>query len=183
MPEAEAQPAQPSSLKFGTSGLRGLVADLEGQPARDWTAAFLAHLEASGEPARRLLVGRDLRASSPLIAQDCMAAAANKGWQPVNCGTLPTPALALLAGEEKAPAVMVTGSHIPDNRNGLKFYAAAGEITKADEAGILSAWQAGAGGQGRGRAWPLPQPLRQLLRPQGACRPADRRLPAEFGGA
>jgi phosphomannomutase len=31
---------------------------------------------------------------------------------------------------------MVTGSHIPDDRNGIKFYRPAGEILKADEAGI-----------------------------------------------
>ncbi|ATU93995.1 phosphomannomutase [Phyllobacterium zundukense] len=38
----------------------------------------------------------------------------------------------------KAPAIMVTGSHIPADRNGLKFYRPDGEIDKADEAGILS---------------------------------------------
>jgi phosphomannomutase len=36
------------------------------------------------------------------------------------------------------PAVMVTGSHIPEDRNGLKFYTPRGEIEKADEAGILA---------------------------------------------
>lgn len=36
-------------------------------------------------------------------------------------------------------AVMVTGSHIPEDRNGLKFYGPDGEITKTDEAAILSA--------------------------------------------
>jgi phosphomannomutase len=34
---------------------------------------------------------------------------------------------------------MVTGSHIPADRNGLKFYSPAGEIDKEDEAGILAA--------------------------------------------
>jgi len=32
--------------------------------------------------------------------------------------------------------VMVTGSHIPADRNGMKFTTASGEITKADEAGM-----------------------------------------------
>jgi phosphomannomutase len=35
------------------------------------------------------------------------------------------------------PAIMVTGSHIPEDRNGLKFYRAGGEIDKSDEAGIM----------------------------------------------
>jgi phosphomannomutase len=37
------------------------------------------------------------------------------------------------------PAIMVTGSHIPADRNGLKFYTPLGEITKDDEAGINAA--------------------------------------------
>ena len=129
-----------SSLKFGTSGLRGLVTELLGEPAALWTAAFLRYLENSTpKGARTLYIGRDLRSSSPAIAGDCAAAAANRGWLVVDCGALPTPALALAAREAGAPAVMVTGSHIPDDRNGLKFYTEAGEITKDDEAGILAA--------------------------------------------
>jgi phosphomannomutase len=31
---------------------------------------------------------------------------------------------------------MVTGSHIPDDRNGIKFNTSKGEITKLDEQGI-----------------------------------------------
>jgi phosphomannomutase len=34
---------------------------------------------------------------------------------------------------------MITGSHIPADRNGLKFYTTAGEISKGDEASILAA--------------------------------------------
>lgn len=34
---------------------------------------------------------------------------------------------------------MITGSHIPADRNGLKFYTPSGEITKAHEADILAA--------------------------------------------
>src|SRR5690606_20281414 len=56
----------------------------------------------------------------------------------IDCGELPTPALALEAMRRQAPAIMVTGSHIPAHRNGLKFYRADGEIDKADEAGILA---------------------------------------------
>ena len=58
----------------------------------------------------------------------------------VGCGVVPTPALALEAARRGAAAVMVTGSHIPFDRNGLKFYRPGGEeIGKGDEAGILAA--------------------------------------------
>lgn len=125
-----------SSLKFGTSGLRGLAADLEGQAARRHVTAFLRHLGAEG--AGRVYLGRDYRASSPAIMRDCAVAVAAEGLEPVDCGALPTPALALHAMAAGCPAIMVTGSHIPADRNGLKFYRPDCEIGKADEAGILA---------------------------------------------
>ncbi|KHJ54119.1 phosphomannomutase [Aureimonas altamirensis] len=129
-----------SSLKFGTSGLRGLVSDLQGQPARRWAAAFLTHLERIDESGdRTVLIGQDLRSSSPAIARDCADAAVALGWTAIDCGALPTPALALAAIRRGAAAIMVTGSHIPDDRNGLKFYRRDGEITKEDEVAIRKA--------------------------------------------
>lgn len=128
------------TLKFGTSGVRGLVVDLEGQPARRYVAAFLKHLQDSGQMAGgRVLVGYDLRPSSPAIARDCLAAIAASGFEPVDCGAVPTPALALQAMATGSAAVMITGSHIPADRNGLKFYKPAGEISKEDEIGIVTA--------------------------------------------
>jgi len=128
-----------SSLKFGTSGLRGLVVDLVGGPSFAYAQAFF-HALAAGHPGdRTVVIGRDLRASSPEIAATVAEAAAASGFAAVDCGALPTPALALEAMRRGACAVMVTGSHIPEDRNGLKFYRAEGEITKADESAILSA--------------------------------------------
>lgn len=83
-----------------------------------------------------MLIGRDFRPSSPAIAMTCAGALAAEGLVPVDCGTLPTPALALKAIGERAPALMVTGSHIPADRNGIKFYRPDGEIDKDDEVAI-----------------------------------------------
>ena len=126
-----------TSLKFGTSGLRGLVSDLVGGPSYAYAAAFLRVVAAAGA-SRTVAIGRDLRDSSPGIAATVASAAAAIGFEAIDCGALPTPALALEATRRGACAVMVTGSHIPQNRNGLKFYRADGEITKADEAAILA---------------------------------------------
>jgi phosphomannomutase len=129
-----------NSLKFGTSGLRGLAAELEGQEARRYTAAFLRHVASFGQSGGgKVFLGQDFRPSSPAIARDCAAAIAPAGLTPVDCGTIPTPALALHAMAAGCAAIMVTGSHIPSDRNGLKFYLPGGEISKADEAGILEA--------------------------------------------
>ncbi|WP_404406742.1 phosphomannomutase [Pelagibacterium halotolerans] len=130
-----------SSLKFGTSGLRGLAEELNGLPAYAWSRAFLDVLATRGdiETGKPVLIGQDLRRSSPDIAALCYAAIADSGLKPVDCGALPTPALAAFAMAQNAPAIMVTGSHIPDDRNGLKFYRADGEIDKRDEAAIVAA--------------------------------------------
>lgn len=121
------------SLKFGTSGLRGLAVDFTDDSVRLWTRRFLALSRPGG-----LLVGRDLRASSPQIADAVLAASAEAGVAACDCGVLPTPALALEAIRLGHAAIMVTGSHIPADRNGLKFYTASGELTKAEEAQLVA---------------------------------------------
>lgn len=127
-------------MEFGTSGLRGLVADMDDASCRRWTSAFLDHLARNpGASVGEVLVARDLRPSSPRIAAACLGAIADAGLRAVDCGAVPTPALALEAMRRGAAAVMVTGSHIPFDRNGIKFYRPEGEITKADEAGIRAA--------------------------------------------
>ncbi len=133
-------------LVFGTSGLRGPVSALNGPPAFTWTFAFLANLMGRGALRRGecVFLGRDLRASSPDIARYVIGAIEHAGLTAIDCGELPTPALAFHASRHGAPAIMVTGSHIPEDRNGLKFYKADGEINKGDEAAIVCRHDQGA---------------------------------------
>jgi phosphomannomutase len=128
------------AAKFGTSGLRGLVGELTDGTASAHARAFARHL-VSKDMAQRgsaIYIGRDMRASSPELVRQCAAAVSAEGLVPVDCGVVPTPALALHAMERGASALMVTGSHIPDDRNGVKFYRPDGEIDKTDEAAISS---------------------------------------------
>ncbi|OJU98416.1 MAG: phosphomannomutase [Shinella sp. 65-6] len=129
------------SLKFGTSGLRGLSVDLEGPASALYATAFARHLLSAGlaQPGDEILIGRDFRASSPAISAIAIAALRKAGLAPRDCGELPTPAVALLGLRRKAACLMVTGSHIPADRNGIKFYRPDGEIDKADEAAITAA--------------------------------------------
>jgi phosphomannomutase len=123
------------SPKFGTSGLRGLVTELTPELVGAHIRAFVRACPMG----TGLWVGRDLRASSPDLAAVVIAAARGMGLAVVDCGAVPTPALALASMQAGAAAVMVTGSHIPADRNGLKFYLPDGEIAKSDEAAILAA--------------------------------------------
>ena len=120
-------------VHFGTSGARGPVSALSDDLCFAFTAAFLQTIFTAGG---RVALAMDLRPSSPMIAAACAAAIEDAGCVVDFCAAIATPALAWYAQEQRIPAIMVTGSHIPFDRNGIKFYRADGEITKADEAAI-----------------------------------------------
>jgi phosphomannomutase len=128
----------PEELTFGTSGLRGLVADMTDLECYINVRGFLDFLR-SGESAsdnKIVYLAGDLRHSTPRILQSVFKAIEDSGHQPIYCGLIPTPAVAYYALEQGSPCIMVTGSHIPDDRNGIKFYKQSGEVLKEDELGI-----------------------------------------------
>jgi phosphomannomutase len=127
-----------SGVAFGTSGARGLVSAMTDRVCYGYTIGFLRYLSEIGEFAAgcEVALAGDLRSSTPRILCACAQAIRDAGGLPVFCGHVPTPALAYYAFQRRAPSLMVTGSHIPDDRNGIKFHRAAGEVLKADEAGI-----------------------------------------------
>lgn len=130
-----AQVIAQSGIAFGTSGARGLVTDFTPQAC---IAFALAFMQSQGK-VERIAIAIDNRPSSPDIAQACITAAEHYGAKVDYYGVVPTPALAVTSIADNIPAIMVTGSHIPFDRNGLKFYRADGEISKADEQSILNA--------------------------------------------
>jgi phosphomannomutase len=81
----------------------------------------------------------DLRPSSTRIAAACAAAIEYAGFKVNFCGAIPTPALAFYAQQQGIPGMMITGSHIPFDRNDIKFYGPNGEITKQDELNVSQA--------------------------------------------
>lgn len=127
-----------SGVAFGTSGARGLVTAMTDQVCYAYTAGFLQFLIEDGawSAGGRVALAGDLRPSTPRILAACAQAVRDLGGEPVFCGFMPTPALAHWAFAQGVPSLMVTGSHIPDDRNGIKFYRPRGEILKDDEPGI-----------------------------------------------
>ena len=125
-------------VAFGTSGARGLVVDFTPEVCAAFAHAFIAVMQREfAVPQMALAI--DNRPSSSAMAQACAAAMLQAGVEPVYYGVVPTPALAYKAMQDQMPCIMVTGSHIPFDRNGLKFYRPDGEITKGDEQAILTA--------------------------------------------
>lgn len=127
-----------SGVSFGTSGARGLASAMTDKVCWTYTKAFIQHILSKDPATNTIAIGGDLRPSTARIMAACAHAAQHAGWTVVNCGYLPSPALAFYGLEKAIPSMMVTGSHIPDDRNGIKFNTATGEITKEDEIGIRS---------------------------------------------
>ncbi len=125
-----------SGVKFGTSGARGLAVEMTDQVCYTYTKGFLQYLEEDGELKKKgepVAIAGDLRPSTGRIMAAVAKAASDMGYMPVNCGRVPSPAVALYGLENNGPAIMVTGSHIPADRNGIKFNKCSGEILKYDE--------------------------------------------------
>jgi phosphomannomutase len=127
-----------SNIAFGTSGARGLVSDFNHDVCAAFTHAFISVMQASSE-LTQLALAIDNRPSSYTMAMACAQAAKQAHIEVIFYGVVPTPALAYVAMQQGIPCIMVTGSHIPFDRNGLKFYRAEGEISKQDEQDILNA--------------------------------------------
>ncbi len=128
-------------LAFGTSGLRGLVKDMTDLECYINTAGFIAFLERSQQiqAGATIYLAGDLRDSTPRILVAVATAIKDKGYVVGYGGFVPTPAIANFALIHTAACIMVTGSHIPADRNGIKFYKTDGEVLKADEVAIKEA--------------------------------------------
>lgn len=127
-----------SGVLFGTSGARGLVTQFTPDVCAAFTHAFIASMR-SNFTFSQMAVAIDNRPSSPAMAQAIIQALNDADIEAIYYGVVPTPALAYTAMQDNMPCIMVTGSHIPFDRNGIKFYRPDGEITKADEQAILNA--------------------------------------------
>jgi phosphomannomutase len=83
-----------------------------------------------------VVIAGDLRPSSDRIMRACAQAVIDCGCPLENAGKIPTPALISHAITTGRAGVMVSGSHIPFDRNGIKLNKPAGEILKSDESDI-----------------------------------------------
>ena len=143
---------EPHELEFGTSGRRGKVVDLTQLEVYINALAELEYLQSLAKSEGGIVRGeefffaRDLRPSSDSyvpelegrgeIAQAIVAAVRDAGMRAINLGAIPTPALACYALAHGKGSVMVTGSHIPFDRNGYKTNSSTGELLKQQEAPI-----------------------------------------------
>lgn len=134
----------PNTLKFGTSGLRGLVEEMTDLEIYVNTVGFLDFLieQKIIQVGDAVCLAGDLRPSTDSPDRSIMRAVAkavmDSGLKVRYLGRIPTPALTCFAMRHDQASIMVTGSHIPFDRNGIKFNKPSGEVLKSDESAILS---------------------------------------------
>lgn len=138
---------EPQPLKFGTSGRRGEVIHLTQLEIYTNVLAEVRYLQSILQSEGGIRAGDDfyyaydLRPSSTeyvenrrgAICQAVERALQHTGMRPINLGAIPTPALAYTALSQGKGSIMVTGSHIPFDRNGYKLNTSIGELMKKDE--------------------------------------------------
>ena len=142
-------------------------------------AVWLA--QRTGRPAAELTiaVGRDSRLSGPSLQRAVLTGLTAMGATAADCGMASTPAMfmaTVLPCCGFDGAVMITASHLPQNRNGLKFFTAAGGLESAEIRELLRRAEEGpqaARLRGRLTAFDILTPYTELLR---------QRIIAETGG-
>jgi len=117
-----------NDLMAGVSGVRGIVGTgMNPEIAARFSAAYASRLSG-----HLVVVGRDTRASGPLIASAVSTALRFKGITVVDLGIASTPTVEIMAVElGAAGGVVVTASHNGPEWNALKFLDSRGEFLSA----------------------------------------------------
>jgi len=118
-----------SSIRFGTDGWRGVIADDFTLANARIVARAIARYVVRGEDARKgVLIGYDHRFASDRIAAgiaDVISATGTPVW--LADKPCPTPAISLLVRQRAAAGgIVVTASHNPYRWNGIKYKASYG---------------------------------------------------------
>ena len=110
-------PAEISKV-FGAYDVRGIYEqDLTDEIAYQVARGLVAYLNAT-----EVMVGRDMRLSSPAIAQAVIRGITDQGANAIELGLTSTDELYFAVGKFNAPAgIMITASHNPGIYNGLKL--------------------------------------------------------------
>jgi phosphomannomutase len=128
---------------IATEGIAGETVNLTPAIVEKIALAFVAWLaEKTGKAPRQLniSVGRDSRISGPMLMEAFINGIISTGANAVDCGLASTPAMYMSTIFDKTMyqgAVMLTASHLPFNRNGIKFFTSQGGLDKPDITRIL----------------------------------------------
>ncbi len=123
---------------FGTDGVRGLAGE-------KLNAFMVMRLAMSAgiffrkrAKTNKILVGKDTRRSGYMIENAIVSGLTAVGYNVVQIGPMPTPAIAFLTENMRCDAgIMITASHNPFYDNGIKFFNSDGDkLSRVDERAI-----------------------------------------------
>ncbi|MFZ2228077.1 MAG: phosphomannomutase/phosphoglucomutase [Candidatus Nanopelagicaceae bacterium] len=112
---------EPLPRIFKAYDIRGLVeTELTPEFAFQVGLAFARYLEQEREPGT-IVIGEDMRPSSPLLAEAFSAGATSNGMDVIRIGLASTDMLYFASGKMNMPGAMFTASHNPAEYNGIKL--------------------------------------------------------------
>lgn len=116
---------------FKAYDIRGIYPDeLDESAARRIGASFAAFA-----PSEAIVVGRDMRTSSPSLAGSFAQGVTSGGKAVIDIGEVSTDTCYFASGELDLPAAMFTASHNPARYNGLKL-SLAGAVPISSDSGL-----------------------------------------------
>ena len=101
---------------------------------------FLAARTGKKPSELKIAVGHDSRVSAPALKNAVLQGLLAAGAAAVDCGLASTPAMfmSIVFEETKMDgSIMITASHLPYNRNGMKFFTRQGGLEKAEITAVL----------------------------------------------
>jgi phosphoglucosamine mutase len=109
---------------FGTDGVRGVFGgDLTTDLARSIGTAAVTVLVRERRRAPTFVIGRDTRASGPILEDALVEGILAGGGNVIRAGVVPTPAVAFLTAELGVECgVVISASHNPPEDNGIKLF-------------------------------------------------------------
>jgi phosphomannomutase len=126
-----------------SEGIAGQTVNLTPKVIQKLAISFVLWLQEKNKgdhTQMTIVIGRDSRISGPTLMRAFMDGILSTGTNGVDCGISSTPAMYMstIFDETKYDgAVMLTASHLPFNRNGIKFFTPKGGLEKKDITRIL----------------------------------------------
>lgn len=112
---------------FGTDGVRGKAGVKVSAPAAMRLAMATGVYFKPYTTTNKILVGKDTRRSGYMIENAMVSGLTAVGYNVIQIGPLPTPAVAFIANNMRCDAaIMISASHNPFFDNGIKFFDAQG---------------------------------------------------------
>ncbi|MBO5460253.1 MAG: phosphomannomutase/phosphoglucomutase, partial [Ruminococcus sp.] len=125
-------------------GIEGENVNLTPEIAQNIASAFAEYLaEKSGKEMESLTisVGHDSRLSADMLKSGVLTGLQKQGCKPIDCELSSTPSMfmsTVLPELDYDGAIMITASHLPFNRNGMKFFSKEGGLESKEIKIILN---------------------------------------------